>query len=63
MLNVHEDYQFELIGRTSPENDFRHCYGIFLQKYHSETTWSTYVQSSFAAITRHSDNSIWNDTL
>ena len=33
------------------ENDFRHCYGIFFRKYHSETTWSSHVQSSFATIT------------
>ena len=23
------------------ENDFRHCYGFFLRKYHSETTLSS----------------------
>ena len=35
----------------------------FFRKYHSETTWSSHVQSSFATITRHFDNGIWNDTL
>ena len=37
------------------------CY--FFRKDHSETTWSCHVQSSFATITRHLDNGIWNDTL
>ena len=45
------------------EDDFRHCYGIFFRKYRSETTWSSHVQSSFATITRHFDNDIWNNTL
>ena len=35
----------------------------FFRKYHSETTWSSHVQSSFATITRHFDNDIWNNTL
>ena len=39
------------------ENDFCHCYGTFFESIiHSDTTWSSHVQSSFA---RHFDN----DTL
>ena len=44
------------------ESNFPHCYGIFW-KYHSETTWSSYVLSSSATIARHFENGIWNDTL
>ena len=43
-------------------NDFRHYYDFFFRNYHSETT-CCYVQSSFATITKHFDNGIWNDTL
>ena len=44
-------------------NDFGHCYDFFFRKYRPETAWSSYVQSSFAAITGHFENAIWNDTL
>ena len=45
------------------EKNFRHCYGIFIDNNILKLLWSNHVQSSFATITRHFDNAIWNDTL
>ena len=45
------------------ENDFRHCYGNFFEITILKLPDHSYVQSSFATITRHIDNGIWKDTL
>ena len=45
------------------ENDFYHYYGIFLEGIIPKLLDHSYVQSSFATITRHFDNGMWNDTL
>ena len=45
------------------ENNFRHYYGIFFGSTILKLLDHSYVQSSFAAITRHLDNGIWSDVL
>ena len=40
------------------ENDFYHYYGIFLEGIIPKLLDHSYVQSSFATITRHFDNGI-----
>ena len=46
------------------KNDFRHCYGNFFRKWHSEKLLDhSYVQSPFSTNTRHFYNSILKDTL
>ena len=45
------------------ENDFHHYYGIFFESTILKLLDHSYVQSSFAAITSHFGNGIWNDTL
>ena len=44
------------------ENDFRHYYGIFFDYTILKLLDRSYVQSSFATITRRFDNGTWNDT-
>ena len=44
------------------ENDFCHYYNFF-ESTIPKLLGHSYVQSSFATITRHFDNGIWNGTL
>ena len=45
------------------ENNFTQYYGIFFESTIPKVLDHSYVQSSFATITRHFDNGIWKDTL
>ena len=45
------------------ENDFPHYYGIFFESSILKLLDHSYIQSSFATITKHFDNGIWNDAL
>ena len=49
--------------RTTRLKRLKSLFMHFFLKYHSETSWSSYVQSFFVTISRHFDKDIWNDTL
>ena len=54
-----------MVREQLDKNDFRHYYGFFFffERTILKLLDHSYVQSSFATITRHFDNGIWNEAL